>query len=161
MDPADGTYAFFAARLSPAVMAQLVSKAANPIAAVEALAVLLAFFVWDRRLRARTVLGFVDNEAAKQALVKGSSAAEDVAAIVGDICAAEIKDQSLCFWERVPSASNVADPPSRGVCPPALAGLSPPRRASAELDFDVSRAKHSCRLLGGLRDIVPLRPDSP
>ena len=163
LDPADGTYLYFSGTLSLAAMRQMSSKAANPIAAVEALAVLLAVLFWSERMRSRTVLAFVDNEPAKAALVKGSSAAGDLATICGDVCAAEIKHHMLCFWERVPSASNVADPPSRGLAPPALGGLSPPSRSFAsELTFRTFRAYRCSHLLKGVRDsAIDDSPASP
>ena len=162
LDPADGTYLYFSGTLSPAAMSQLSSKAANPIAAVEALAVLLAVLFWAERIRSRPVLAFVDNEPAKAALVKGSSASGDLATICGDICEAEIRLQALCFWERVPSASNVADPPSRGRVPPALGGLSLPSRSLAsELKFRTFAGLRSSQLLKGVRDSAIDAPASP
>ena len=69
---------------------------------------------------------FLDNEGAKEALVSEYSFNETSAAIVnriGDEFAALF---ARTWYDRVPSASNPSDAPSRGVAPPALVRWSPP-----------------------------------
>ena len=153
LDAAGGSYQFFAATLGPAAMGALSSKAANPIAAVELLACLVALSLWADAVRGRAVIGFVDNESAKCALVKGASAAQDVATICGDVCAAEIALAAVFYWERVPSRSNIADAPSRGVRPVALPGFTSPSQRTLELDSKGGLCDASCHLLRGIRDI--------
>ena len=126
LDPSDGTYRYFGGTLSQSVMRALTSESANPIAAVEVLAVWAALALWEGRVSNRAVLGFVDNDPAKHALVRGSSPGADLAACVDAACALEIRAKALCYWERVPSVSNVSDDPSRGVIPTRLAGFGEP-----------------------------------
>ena len=163
LDAAGGSYQFFAATLGPEAMDALSSKAANPIAAVELLACLIALALWADEVRHRAVIGFVDNEAAKCALVKGGSAAQDVAAICGDVCAAEIALAAVLYWERVPSSSNIADAPSRGARPVALPGLTSPRQRTLELTSAGVRGHEvgaAHLFMRGLRN-VRVRPESP
>ena len=132
-------------------MERMSSAAANPIAVVELLAVLVAVSVWRDRVHGRAVLAFVDNEPAKHALIRGGSSVADVASVVGDICAAEIQEQALIFFERVPTGSNVADPPSRGEVPPRLPGwMAPQRQPLAKLGGRGAQGPHP--FLEGMRD---------
>ena len=163
LDAAGGSYQFFAATLGPEAMGALSSKAANPIAAVELLACLIALALWANEVRDRAVIGFVDNESAKCALVKGGSAAQDVATICGDVCAAEIALAAVLYWERVPSSSNISDAPSRGARPVALPGLPSPRQRTIELTSFGDRGSGvaaSHLYVRGMRN-VRVRPDSP
>ena len=128
LDPVDRTYRYFGGTLSPEVMKALAAESANPIAAVEVLAVWAALDLWEARVANRAVLGFVDNDPAKHALVRGSSAGADLAACVDAACTLEIRAKAMCYYERVPSASNVADDPSRGVAPQRLAEFNAPVR---------------------------------
>ena len=62
------------------------------------------------------MLYFIDNEGAREVLIKGSSKSRTLLllGILGSIFfEMENKDQSLTWLERVPSASNVADAPSK------------------------------------------------
>ena len=143
-------------------MHEFSTKAANPIAAVELLAVLASFVLWSGELRGRAVLGFVDNESAKHALVKGMSASPDSGAICGEVCALEISQASLMYWERVPSKSNIADEPSRGIRPFALPGLTcPSQNFLSELTHRGRAAPAASRFVRGLRDIRLDQPDTP
>ena len=82
----------------------------------------------------RAVLAFVDNDPAKHALVRGSSAVRDVAALVDAICSLETRSRMLTYVERVPSASNPADAPSRGEAPVQLDMLGRAARVSVDCD---------------------------
>ena len=128
LDPEDGSYLYYSAVLEQSATTELMKDSANPICAIEVLAVLVAVLVWGRRLAGRPCLGFVDNEPAKFALNRGSSAIVTVAALIDSVCTAEIAGRMLAWWERVPSASNLADPPSRLELPPNLPGWPVPSR---------------------------------
>ena len=65
---------------------------------------------------------------AKHAIVRGSSAGADLAACVGAACALEIRAGMIGYWERVPSASNLADDPSRGIVPMRIDQFESPVR---------------------------------
>ena len=162
LDAAGGSCQFFSASVCPWLMREFSTKAANPIAAVELLAVLASLLLWSEELRSRAVLGFVDNESAKHALVKGMSASQDSGAICGEVCAIEISQASLIYWERVPSKSNIADEPSRGTRPFALPGFTlPSQNFLSELTHRGRAAPAASRLIRGLRDIRLVQPESP
>ena len=57
---------------------------------------------------------YVDNEAAKYGLIKGSSPTKDSAWLINEFWKWEADQESFTWFERVPSASNCADDPSRG-----------------------------------------------
>ena len=66
---------------------------------------------------------YVDNEAAKFVLIKGNSPTRDSAWLVQHFWEKEANLECYSWFERVPSASNIADYPSRGVLVVDLGGL--------------------------------------
>ena len=72
---------------------------------------LLARRLWAERLRGRLVVHFVDNEAARFALIKGTSLTVDSAWIAGEMWGAGVGCECFSSFERVPSPSNPADGP--------------------------------------------------
>lgn len=150
LDAATGQYVFFGGILSDAATAALQSVAENPITYIELLAVACSMVMWTDIVRSRAVLAFVDNEASKHSLVKGSSGSPLMADIISLVSDLEIETQALCYWERVPSHSNPADAPSRGASPPAVRGWPAPQHSSTK-DLDT--------LLAKLADSGDHRPD--
>ena len=57
---------------------------------------------------------YIDNEAAKLSLIKGTSPTRDSAWLVNEFWKREAAQESYSWFERVSSASNCADDPSRG-----------------------------------------------
>ena len=89
------------------------------IGLVELYAVLVAMNTWSHLITGERLLIFVDNWPVVDALVKGVSTQvtwRDMLMVFEEL---DEKQQSLHWVGRVPSASNPADPPSRGT----LAGL--------------------------------------
>ena len=84
------------------------------ICQVELFAVALTRWQLKDILMYRRVLLFVDNDAARGALIKGRSSSRTMDLLRKAFYAADAWDP--CFWwiERVPSKSNPADDPSRG-----------------------------------------------
>ena len=74
----------------------------------------LALEVWAKEVGGRRVIIFVDNDAARVALVKGLTAVRPSARIVSRFWEAAAASEVYAWIDRVPSASNVADGPSRG-----------------------------------------------
>ena len=112
----------------PAEVLTRFEKKQNPIHQLELLPVLIASMIWKDRLRGRALLSFLDNEGAKAALVSGYSTNETSAAIVnrvGDEFAALV---ARTWFDRVPSASNPSDAPSRGDALPAFEHWSKPEQ---------------------------------
>ena len=80
----------------------------------ELLPCVAARVVWAGKFADRKVMHFVDNEAVRFALIKGSSPTADSAWVTGDFWTREAAARSFSWSERVPSPSNPADAPSRG-----------------------------------------------
>ena len=81
----------------------------------ETLASLVAFFLWHKLFKGQRCLIFVDNEGTKFSLLKGSSDNDIVDLLAGYFAELEAKVHSFTWIARVPSKSNIADPPSRNV----------------------------------------------
>ena len=82
---------------------------------IETLAALLAICVWNTSLRSGRVVLFVDNEGIKFSLLKGLSDNACVDRMAELFAELECAKHVTTWIARVPSKSNVADPPSRGV----------------------------------------------
>ena len=68
---------------------------------------------WGERWRGRRILLFVDNDSARFALIKGYTPSVASARLVAAFWEMEACLASYCWIDRVPSASNIADGPSR------------------------------------------------
>jgi hypothetical protein len=86
---------------------------AQCIGQVELFPVWVARALWGLHLRGRRVLWLIDNESARFALIAMSSPVAASADILWSIADLEISLQTLSWYERVPTASNLADGPSR------------------------------------------------
>lgn len=68
---------------------------------------------WPQLLRGRPVLHFIDNDAARFGLIRGYSPSRPSACIISDFWTAEAELGCRSWFDRVPSASNPSDGPSR------------------------------------------------
>lgn len=84
------------------------------ICQIEALAVLLTRFHYKEQWVGRKVILFVDNEPARHTLIKGSSPSISMLLIAQTFNEIDVEFPAACWFDRVPSASNIADLPSRG-----------------------------------------------
>ena len=84
------------------------------IGLVELYAVLVAMHLWTSHISGERLLIFVDNWPVVDALVKGVSGQPTWRDVLMIFEALDEQQQSLHWIGRVPSASNPADPPSRG-----------------------------------------------
>ena len=80
---------------------------------LELLAAPFAFSTWADRLMNRSVLLWIDNDAAAASLVKGYSLKGDNAEIVGEFWILVASLRSHVYIDRVESKNNIADGPSR------------------------------------------------
>ena len=110
------------------LLGELVKK--QIIFEVETLAAVLAANLWQQRLVNRRSILFVDNEGTKFSLLKGVSDNACVDAMAEAFSTLESDLHSSTWIARVPSKSNIADPPSRGYLDVPL--LSAARDVSAE-----------------------------
>ena len=79
----------------------------------ELLPILLARYTWRTNLRNAALISFVDNDAARHAVVSGSSPSLASSRIISELACMDSKLNILSWTARVPSASNIADGPSR------------------------------------------------
>ena len=68
---------------------------------------------WSSRLAGRLILNFVDNDGAREMLVRGTSSSGASASLLSQFWSAESRNASWTWFDRVPSPSNIADGPSR------------------------------------------------
>ena len=84
------------------------------VSQVESYATLLVRYAFVETLRSRCAIFFIDNEAARFSLIKGSSPSPSMLRLTAAFHALG-EDSPCAIWlERVPSPSNIADLPSRG-----------------------------------------------
>ena len=111
---ADGNFRYFSCHVPPSLVNTWKASSKHVIAMVELYAVVVARFTWSRFLSGRKAIAFVDNESAKEALVKGSSFNAHFRALLLQLEVAEKDVRSWLWISRVPSHSNPSDGPSRG-----------------------------------------------
>ncbi|CAE7298793.1 unnamed protein product [Symbiodinium sp. CCMP2592] len=103
-------------------------KAETGIGELEAIAVVLAFQLWEEHLKSTECVAYLDNEGARCSLIKGCSSSWSITRIC-HIFAKTCESHTVLPWlARVPSCSNVADYPSRG----RDCSMLPRNRASTE-----------------------------
>ena len=110
---------YFAERVAAEKVHQwLAAGTRRPVFQAELLPVAMAAAIWAETLRDREVILFLDNEAARYALVKGYSPIMSAARLVGEAWLSFASCGAAVWIARVPSESNPADAPSRGQeCP--------------------------------------------
>ena len=79
----------------------------------EIIPVLIARLTWAEILRGRHVVFFIDNNAARQSLIKGYSPSLPSCRILGEAALEDTRLECFSWYARVPSASNASDPASR------------------------------------------------
>ena len=114
-DPKDGTLQYCAGKFTEKQVSQWMAEVGLQIICQAELAALpIALSTWAPRVQGRGVIMFVDNDPAKDAAINGISASGASSRMVKEmrlLCAS----RGIGPWfERVPSPSNIADPPSRG-----------------------------------------------
>ena len=83
------------------------------IGELETLVVAMALFIWCQRLKSTPLMVYIDNEGSKFSLIKGYSSSQSITAICA-LAATYLDAYCILPWfSRVPSASNLADFPSR------------------------------------------------
>ena len=114
-DPADGARLCFGGPVPEWLMDRWQENGRTQvIAQAELLPVRIAFKAFPERLKGRMVLVFLDNEGARAGLVSASSAVEANSELIHAITRIEDQLGVKAWYSRVPTASNCADPPSRG-----------------------------------------------
>ena len=133
VDFAADRYEYFSLNLKPTYLKFLLGSAAKTIIfELEVLPVFVARRLWSEQLADRSILVFVDNESAKAALISSYSANPHVVNMLTALAEVDSRDGGLPWYERVPTAANPADLPSRGERPPRLHGLPAPLEVAAD-----------------------------
>ena len=83
-------------------------------AELELLPILVLFVHYKELFQRRRVLLFVDNNAIRDAVAKGTSKSLSMLVMLSELHRIWSQIQCLCWVSRVPTLSNVADVPSRG-----------------------------------------------
>ena len=103
----------FGSELPPELQKIFYAESKHPIYEVELLPVLISVFLWKEQINQCQVVYYLDNDAAKSGLIKGSGATDMANAIVGGFCELESRLQLKTWFSRVPTHSNLGDGPSR------------------------------------------------
>ena len=104
---------YFQGQLERGQLAVLQRQTTKVIAVLEVLPVVMAAHFWRARALHRRVFFFVDNDAARAALIKMHSDVETIKAVLKMHAAVMTKSPSFPWYARVPSASNCSDRISR------------------------------------------------
>ena len=97
----------------PELWAQLKDRLDQNIGIQECLAVILGCFAWFEDLAGVAITIYVDNEAVRYSLIKGTSKSPEVAAISARFCQLVATQRWGVLIRRVESKANVADGPFR------------------------------------------------
>ena len=104
---------FFAEIVPKSWVDSFLQVSKHPIFELELLPVWIALMEWEGPLGNSQCIFYLDNEAAKGALIKAATEVESGAQIVRAFVNAEMRCQIKVWFSRVPTSSNVADGPSR------------------------------------------------
>ena len=104
---------FFAEIIPKAWMDMFLAASTHPIFEIELLPVWISLTLWEGYLSNTQCVFYLDNEAAKGALIKGATDAGSGAKLVQAFVVSEMKLQLKVWFSRVPTSSNIADAPSR------------------------------------------------
>ena len=107
---------YFSSRVPSVLMSKLCETSANPIYELELLPVLISFFCWRKHLANSQTVFYLDNDAARAGLTKALGATQLAEAIVHHVTSIESEICNKPWYGRVPTASNIADDPSRLDC---------------------------------------------
>ena len=115
IDRDTGKFEFFGAEVPQDVAAVWgrVSGSEQVIGQAELAPLVLAAKLWQNDLQGRHVLFFVDNDSAKDAVVRGYSPSLPSALLVGALWQTMAAAGAAPWFDRVPGPSNIADGPSR------------------------------------------------
>ena len=105
---------FFGGEAPSDLMHLLLQGSKNPIYELEVMPVLVAISLWGRQCQNSQVCWHLDNEASRSAYLKAYGATLIADGMVAAFTREEMALQIKSWFARVPSASNLADAPSRG-----------------------------------------------
>ena len=119
-DDSGTALAFFSSEVEYNDLLILENQSNHPIYEVELYAAIAAFELWGHLIQDSFSVFFLDNEAAQAALIAGKSSTKNGRSLVQRFLDAEHRWRARPWIGRVPTSSNPADAPSRGICNPLL-----------------------------------------
>ena len=137
LDPEDGTVEYFGCRVPERTLLTwwAATGPRQTIGQAELLPAVMARRHWMTRIAGRRIFFFLDNNSARDALVRGDSAAASSRALLRAFYRIEARAPCTAWFTRVATAANAADGPSRlsfawaGALPGAV-------RVHPHLDFE-------------------------
>ena len=112
--PPSGEVQVFGCHVDEAVLRSWLDKFEHPVGLVELYGVATAYVLWSQRHNFQRVIFFCDNWTSLDVFVKGSSNDPLWREVLLAFEACDCEFSTVPWIARVPSISNVADPPSRG-----------------------------------------------
>lgn len=103
----------FGCKIPSNIMDLLLEHSKHPIHEIEIIPVLLSFELWGPTVAHSQVVHYLDNESGRMALLKGVGETPSARLLIHSVMGAETSFQTKSWYARVPSASNIADDPSR------------------------------------------------
>ena len=105
--------AFLAEWVPIDLLSALQTESVHAISALEVLPVYLARAIWAKLMLHRRIFFYIDNDAARHSLIIAASPAPSIARALRAIVLHQARVPTFAWYSRVPSASNIADEPSR------------------------------------------------
>ena len=115
MSPSGRLVHHFSSRASKRFM-KACDYSLNPIYELELLPMLVALLLWGELLKGSQVVLYGDNDAARASFVAGRASTQVGELIMSSFVSHELQLQLKVWFSRVPTASNIADGPSRLDC---------------------------------------------
>ena len=136
VDAVTNSMRFFSSRVPLSLLRLFLTDSPRQvICQIELLPQMIARRLWRSRLASRNVISFVDNEAAREGLVRGYSGVPSCARLIEISSKLDMVSGICCWFERAPTESNLADAPSRFSAPCVAAGFSSPVKDELRQDL--------------------------
>ena len=113
VSPSGRPVEYFSEKLPDSLMDLFLQDSNHPIFELELLPVLAAVLLWAKYVQNSQCVFYLDNEAAKGALIHGATSTEKGMRIIEKFVLEEMRCQIKVWFARVPTSSNIADKPSR------------------------------------------------
>ena len=109
----NGSLRHFSEVVGSEALKNFTAESKHPIFELECLAMYIGIRLWQSHFRGRHLVIFTDNDGALGAMIKGYSKNDIGARIVHNTNELLDLSNTICWFERVNTASNIADEPSR------------------------------------------------
>ena len=126
IDAEDGAYEVFQGKVEGEFLQILThgGEKSQIAGQAEMIFCIISRMLWADRLQHRCCLHYIDNEAARCGLIRGYSPVRDNAFLNQLFWVEERTRMAFSWFDRVPSPSNIVDPPPGGRPPPSYSWAS-------------------------------------